>query len=145
MTVGNSAFPRRWSAERASEYFEATGRKLGSDYPLRTIRDAVAAAYPLLAELKSDDEKPSLWAELMFKESTAILTTMLRLMERGIPSLGVHDSLIVPRRHEATATELLRSNYGAATTATPFIRCRRPCHRALSPGEHRGHLTSLTT
>jgi integrase len=126
MTMGSAAFPRRWSSERASEYLQATGRKLGRDFPLRIVRDAVSAAYPLLAELRSDKEKPPLWASLMFRESEAILPTMLALMERGIPSLSMHDSLIVAQQHETTATELLRSSYEEATAATPFIRCRLP-------------------
>jgi hypothetical protein len=124
MTFGNSGFPGRWSAERGSAFLKATGKKLGSTYPLPIVREAVAAAYPLLAELRQDKEKPPLWAELMFVESEAILGTMIALMDRGIPSLSVHDSLIVPQQHEATATELLRSIYGAVTTATPFIRCK---------------------
>jgi hypothetical protein len=126
MTMGSSAFPRRWTAERASEYHETTGRKLGRDFPIRIVRDAVAEAHPLLAELRSDDKKPPLWAVLMFMESEAILTTTLGLMQRGIPSLSVHDSLIVPQRHKTTATELLRASYKATTKATPFIRCKLP-------------------
>jgi hypothetical protein len=71
-------------------------------------------------------KKPPLWAELMFMESEAILTTMLGLMDQGIPSLSVHDSLIVPQRHKTTATELLRASYEATTKAIPFIRCKLP-------------------
>jgi hypothetical protein len=122
MTLGNSGFPRRWSSERTGQYLKATGKKLGSKYPLRAVRDVVAAAYPLLPELGVDDEKPDAWAPLMFMESEAILTTMLSLMGRGVPSLRVHDSLIVPQQHEATATELLRSVYEVVTTAIPNIR-----------------------
>jgi len=124
MTLGNSGFPRRWSSERTGQYLKATGKKLGRKYPLRAVRDVVAAAYPLLAQLGVDDEKPDAWAPLMFMESKAILATMLSLMGRGVPSLSVHDSLIVPQQHEATAKELLRSIYEAITTATPTIRCK---------------------
>jgi hypothetical protein len=66
MTFGNSEFPGRWSAQRGSAFLKATGKKLGSKYPLPIVRDAVTAAYPLLADLKQDNEKPPLWAELMF-------------------------------------------------------------------------------
>jgi hypothetical protein len=62
----------------------------------------------------------------MFCESEAILAAMLALKDRGIPSLSMHDCLIVPQRHETTATELLTATYKATTTATPFIRCRFP-------------------
>jgi hypothetical protein len=45
-------------------------------------------------------------------------------MERGIPSLSVHDSLIVQQRRESAATDLLFSLYEAVTGARPAIRCK---------------------
>jgi hypothetical protein len=120
-TFGNDEFPGRWSSKLASDFLEDHGKKLGKQYPLHHVRDVVEATYPLLAELQ-----PDAWAPLMFLESEAILTTMLALMERGIPSLSMHDSLIVPQRHATAATVLLRTSYEATTAATPFIRCRLP-------------------
>jgi hypothetical protein len=121
ITFGASAFPERWSPERGSTFLEKYGKKLGRHYPLRRVRDIVAATYPLLAELQ-----PDAWAPLMYLESEAVLAAMLALKEREIPSLNVFDSLIVPERHETTATGLLRSCYAQVTTATPYIRCNRP-------------------
>jgi hypothetical protein len=124
-TFGSSAFPGRWSTALTRDFLEQTGRKLGRVYPLHMVREAVARAYPFLAGLKSDEVWPPLWAELMFIESDAILKTMVALKERGIPSLSVHDSLIVPEREETTARELLSSFYEATTTTKPVIRSRR--------------------
>ena len=81
----------------------------------------MAAAYPLLAELRRNELEPPVWAELMFLESQAIFRTMLALKERNIPSLSVHDSLIVQRPRAAEARVVLEGLYKAATGATPKI------------------------
>jgi hypothetical protein len=46
---------------------------------------------------------------------------MLALQERGIPSLSVHDSLIVQRDNEQVARATLLKLYRAATAATAHI------------------------
>jgi hypothetical protein len=46
---------------------------------------------------------------------------MLALQERDIPSLSVHDSLIVQRDDGKTAKETLSELYKAATGATAHI------------------------
>jgi hypothetical protein len=125
-TFGRGEFPTKWSKEMSERHRERTGRKLGTHFPLTTVRAAVAEAYPLLAALRRTEERAPIWAELMFVESEAVLGTMLALKERGVPSLTVHDSLLVLQRHKAIASELLRANYEAITTATPIIRCHPP-------------------
>jgi hypothetical protein len=85
------------------------------------VRDAVAKAYPLLAGLRQDEEQPPIWATLMYLESQALFRTMLALRERDIPSLSVHDSLIVQRDNEQVARATLSELYGAATGATAHI------------------------
>ncbi len=61
----------------------------------------------------------------MYLESAAIWRTMFALMERGIPSLSVHDSLIVQRNHATSATDLLCSNYEIATGALPVVQTKQ--------------------
>ena len=46
---------------------------------------------------------------------------MLALKDLNIPSLPVHDSLIVPRDKEQTARDILSVLYEDATAATPHI------------------------
>jgi hypothetical protein len=58
----------------------------------------------------------------MFLESEAVIKTMIALQGRDVPSLSVHDSLIVQQSQEALATKLLAESYQAATTAIPHIR-----------------------
>jgi hypothetical protein len=120
-TFGNGRFPARWPQEAAREHKEKTGQNLGKQYPISRVRAAVARAYPLLAELRQDDAEPPIWATLMYLESEAVLRTMLALREGGIPSLSMHDGILVPRDSETLARATLEEHYRVATTATPYI------------------------
>jgi hypothetical protein len=57
----------------------------------------------------------------MYLGSEAILTTMLALADRGIPSLSVQDSVIVPEDSEKLARVTLSKFYEGTTGATPRI------------------------
>jgi hypothetical protein len=118
---GRGEFPTQWSKEMADRHRERTGKDLRKHHPLRTIRHTVGKAYPLLAELRSGQARPPIWSELMYLESEALLRTMLALKEEGVPSLSVHDSLIVQKSRERLARSLLESNYRATTSAAPHI------------------------
>jgi len=125
-TFGNGQFPAKWSRKAASDHKAATGESLGKLYPISQVRDAVANAYPLLAELRQDEPEPPLWARLMYLESQALFGTMLALKALGIPSLSVHDSLIVRDDREKTARDTLSRLYAAATEAIPHIVTKSP-------------------
>jgi hypothetical protein len=123
-TFGNGQCPVRWSPEAAEEYEKKKGQSLRLHHPISQVRDAVRKAYPLLADLRRDNAQPPVWARLQFLESEAVLQTMLTLRAAGVPSLSVHDSLIVPgddaelARH--TLSEMYRLTAGA--TASAVIR-----------------------
>ena len=121
-TFGNSQFPAKWSQRAVMEYTERTGENLSKVYPVVKIREQIAKSYPLLGALCRNAKKPPIWAELMFLESEAVIKTMIALQGRDVPSLSVHDSLIVQQSQEALATKLLAESYQAATTAIPHIR-----------------------
>jgi hypothetical protein len=120
-TFGNGQFPDRWPPKAAHDYKEETGERLSKRYPISQVRDAVAKAYPLLERLQQDDAKPPIWARLMYLESQAVFLTILALKDLNVPSLPVHDSVIVTRDKEQTAREALAKFYEDATGATPHI------------------------
>jgi hypothetical protein len=120
-TFGNCQFPDKWSREAVSDYKAETGKSLNKQYPISQVRDAVARAYPLMAKEQQNEAQPPIWATLMYLEGQAMFRTMPGLKERGIPSLSVHDSLIVQRDNEKTARATLSELYKAATGATPHV------------------------
>ena len=126
-TFGNGRCPRRWAPKTVKSYGEKTGEDLRR-YPISQVRKAVAKSYPLLAKLRKDSWQavdgrppPPIWARLMYLESEAIFQTMLALKDLNIPSLPVHDSLIVTTDHEQTARETLSKLYSDITGAVPLI------------------------
>jgi hypothetical protein len=123
-TFGGGQFPARWPQEFARAYREANGQSPGRRHPISQVQNAVARAYPLLAELRRDDAQPPIWAKLMFLESEAVLKTMLTLKDLNIPSLSVHDSLIIQRDNRQRARDTLSELYKATTGATPCIVTR---------------------
>jgi len=78
------------------------------------------------------------WADLMFSESKVIIGTMVALMKmRAIPSLAVHDSLIVAQEHEEWTCAVLNSCYFHHLRVKPLIKVNKPPQRlsldALEP------------
>jgi hypothetical protein len=118
-TFGSGQLPAKWPSDVAWEYQMKTGNRLSKAHPISRVRDAVARAYPPLAQLRRDDSMPPIWARLMHLESEAVLGTMVALQAAGIPSLSVHDSLIVQQDHEQMARVTLSDLYKATTGATP--------------------------
>jgi hypothetical protein len=57
----------------------------------------------------------------MYLESQAMMAAMLQLMAEAIPSLSIHDSLIVPSHFQEEATETLASCYYDSCGVWPNI------------------------
>jgi hypothetical protein len=119
-SFGNNAPINRWPTELVAKYRERTGRKLGKRYSAAKIGELIMQSIPLLAKLGEHKTRIG-WAELMYLESEAMVATMLELMDDHIPSLAVHDSIIVPAFKEQRARSVLTDCYKKITTATPFL------------------------
>jgi hypothetical protein len=119
-SFGNNAPINRWPTELVAKYRERTGKKLGKRYSAAKIGELVVQSIPLLAKLGEHKNRIG-WAELMYLESQAMVATMLELMDDHIPSLAVHDSIIVPAFKEQRARSVLTDCYKKITTETPFL------------------------
>jgi hypothetical protein len=123
VAFGQDGFPKRWPPEVSKKYRERTGRSL-SEYKVRTIAEKAVKAYPLL---KRWGERKSGWASLMFTESRAIVGAMLDLMrEQSVPSLSMHDGLIVPISKQNVAETVLGTRFRAAAGVEPILTVDRP-------------------
>ena len=67
-------------------------------YPMKNISEKVLERHPLLARWGGEIRgRVRDWRDLMYLESQAIIGAMLTLMrDHQVPSLPVHDSLVVP-------------------------------------------------
>jgi hypothetical protein len=122
---GNGQCPGRWSSEAVEGFEKKTGQNLRL-HRISQVRDAVRYAYPLVGDLRRDNAQPRIWAKLLFLESEAVLQTMLALQAAGVPSLSVHDSLIVPRDNAELAGNTLREMYNLTAGATACAVIRYP-------------------
>jgi hypothetical protein len=122
MTLGHTGFHKRWPRE-VRENLRAKGIDTRR-FPLARVQPAVTAQHSVLANWPA---LPITCFDLMFLESQAVVATMVDLVRvRGIPSLSVHDSIIVPARHEAEAAFILAVKYDSFVGVRPTLKCNRP-------------------
>lgn len=111
---------KSWSPDHRALYAKRRdGRDLRVDHRPSRLAQAVAVAHPVLGNLSG---LPLNWAELMFIESEAVVGTMLALIERGVPSLPVHDSLIVPRAEARRAADMLEEEFSSRVGVRPVLK-----------------------
>jgi hypothetical protein len=129
---GNDGRTGRWSRKMINEYHEETGRKLGSDYPIKAVGEKVRTAYPVVQSIA---QHRHIWAKLMWIESVAMLTTMQRLMrEHEVPGFSIHDSLIIPASKQELAKELLAKQYCWVTQVQPQLEVKVHTTNMISGG-----------
>jgi hypothetical protein len=97
-------------------------------YPMKMIKEKVLQRHPLLERWGGIVRgRVRDYGDLMFTESEVIIGTMLILMrEHGVPSMPVHDSLIVPGHKAALATGLLSQQFLKVTGTKPRLDVNDP-------------------
>jgi hypothetical protein len=140
-TFGIDTHLDKWPKQIAADYRARTCRRLSKDYPIARIREKAFEAHPVLARwgqpidvtrMNCWQDHPMLdrwrdgtrrmgWADLMYLESAAVLYAMQVLrMGHGIPSLSMHDSLIVPVSNRDVAVDAIRKGYARMAIAEPI-------------------------
>lgn len=120
MTLGHSTFHTKWTPRAAAEFKATSAQALGKVHPIAVVQSLVLAKYPVLDRYHSSHRTI---LDLMFVESEIVIGTMLRLMrEFQVPTLPVHDSLIVGRSHAQFVQQALEEQFRQVTGATPKVR-----------------------
>jgi hypothetical protein len=127
-TFGNGKFLGRWSEaivdrlENPKDKDKIPIPNVGKNFPLGRVRTAVADKYPDLADMEKHGIS---WGDLHYKESQTILRTMERLaLELSIPSLPIHDALIVAQSRANIASHILRDEFKKAMGVKPIIKIK---------------------
>lgn len=120
MTLGYNNFQRSWSRKAKERYAEYhTGGELQREYPIAKVRALVLDNIPLL---KGWPDSPIRWGDLQFIESSAVVDATHGLCTRwGIPTLPVHDSIIVPVQYKGMAQLRLSRHFEQHAGAKPVI------------------------
>jgi hypothetical protein len=122
-SIGSGMVLTRWPRRTAENYEKKTGRDLQSDYDVASVGEAMINRIPVLGRL---DEIGMDWADLMFIESEIMIAAMRRLAERNIPSLPIHDSILVPGHREGDAVTILQVCFDDRVGIRPNLKVVRP-------------------
>ncbi|HEX8415460.1 MAG TPA: hypothetical protein VF637_16500 [Sphingomicrobium sp.] len=119
MTLGHNKFHRRWTKKAKTKYTEKTGRSLQDDYPIGQTTRLILSHLPII---QGWPESVIRWGYLQYIESEAIIQAMETLaFEHEVPSLPVHDSLIVPVSKRVIAKVVLEDSFRKNVGVSPFI------------------------
>lgn len=119
MTLSHGKRHRAWPKGAVAD-FAKEGIDLRKDFPVRPTGDAILKALPIIG---GDGSGVAIgWQELQFRESEIILSAMETLaFGHGVPSLPVHDSLIVGEGVKGLAIEVLQEAFREQVGITPVI------------------------
>jgi hypothetical protein len=127
-SFGNSRPLSRWSSGLVEEIEARLDKKelSGFDpkhYPMKTIKEKVLERHPLLVRWGGEIRgRVRDYGDLMYLESEAIIGAMLTLVrDHQVPSLPVHDSLIVPASKFNVAKGILIRHFLKQTGVVPKL------------------------
>jgi hypothetical protein len=120
VALGKQGIPARWPSDWISKL-----KELGitaADYPIKAVGARMVQQYPFL------DRLPDLWpaTKLQYFESSIIIAAMLRLVrEYDIPSLAMHDGIIVREKDEGIACRTLEAEFKRRMRVNPRLSVDR--------------------
>jgi hypothetical protein len=118
-SFGNSNPATQWPPDMVEEHLKKTGEDLRELAKAKDVASKMLAAFPALQQLENYSD---IWADLQFIESEAVIGTMLILMRtHGIPSLSMHDGIIVPRSKAELAKAVLAKQYREVVGVEPML------------------------
>ncbi len=119
-SIGRGKFPSRWPRSFDEKFVAKHGYHPRDRYKLKDVVKKVSRRHPVLHCLEPNQLD---WADLQYEEAECFLLVMQRLFERfGVPSLPVHDSLIVPQRDQSVAIAVLQEVYNERFGFVPQIK-----------------------
>lgn len=119
-TVGSNKLPSRWSDSSAESYArEHGGRCLYCDHPFNDIKSAVLKRFPIFKKWALSKIR---WGDLQFNEAEVIVGTVYQLTrDHNVPTLPVHDSLIVRKCDESIARFVLAKLFKDRFNLPPYL------------------------
>ncbi|MDQ1231399.1 hypothetical protein [Sphingomonas sp. SORGH_AS_0879] len=93
---------------------------LEADWPIKNMKADVLPHFPIL---KMIEDNGIFWGKLQFEESCVIVEAVHRLsVEMGIPTLPIHDSLIVPNQDQEAGRQVFEQFFFERFGSIPRIK-----------------------
>ena len=118
-SFGNSKPAIRWPSKMIKDYKNETGKDLRKQAKAREVGLKMLQTFPALRKL---EDYSDIWADLQYLEAEAVIGTMLILMRtHGVPSLSMHDGIIVPRSKADLAKGILAKEFKRVVGVEPML------------------------
>ena len=102
-TLGHTNFHRAWPTRTLDE-LKKDGLSVSKKQTYPAVQSLVLEHYAVLRDWPTCGIR---WSHLMFEEAEAMIEVIKTLRDRNVPSLPVHDSLIVPKSTGPLAKETI--------------------------------------
>ena len=121
ITLGSDAFHTRWLKGNVGELKEA-GVAHKSWMTVKAVEKVVLEHFPLMRDWPKQQVR---WSNLMFIESEVIISTMQELMlKHQVPSLPVHDCIIVRKSDQELAMSVLSQQFRKIVGIEPRLKVK---------------------
>jgi hypothetical protein len=121
ITLGSDAFHTRWIKGNVAELKEA-GVAYKSWMTVKAVEKVVLEHFPLMRDWPKQQVR---WSNLMFIESEVIISTMQELMlKHQVPSLPVHDCIIVRKSDQELAMSVLSEQFKKIVGIEPRLKVK---------------------
>jgi hypothetical protein len=122
ITLGSDAFHTRWVKGNVAELKEAEVA-YKSWMTVKAVEKVVLEHFPLMRDWPKQEVR---WSNLMFIESEVIISTMQELMlKHQVPSLPVHDCIIVRKSDQDLAMRVLSEQFKIIVGIKPRLKVKR--------------------
>ena len=121
ITMGSTKFQTKWLRSNLDEMKEA-GVAHKPWMTVKAVEKAVLEHFPIMKDWPKQEVR---WSNLMFIESEVIIGTMLELMQTyQVPSLPVHDCIIVRKSDQDLAMRVLSEQFKEKVGIEPRLKVK---------------------
>jgi hypothetical protein len=121
VSFGVQKFHTRWPSETI-EKLRASCKDFKPSMTVRAVGKKAIKHFPIMADWPLSGLS---WSKLMFIESEIVIGTMATMMEEyQAPCFPVHDAIIVRKKDEELAKNILTNKFEAYTNITPRLKLK---------------------
>lgn len=120
LTIGYSAYHKRWPPEAIKKLEENGHMNVKERYPMATTKEEILKYLPIISDWVDSGYT---WADLFFIESEIMIDAVERLaLVHDIPALPIHDGIRVPVENTSLVKNVISESFIRLTGIIPLIK-----------------------